>query len=144
MNKLIICDWNRTLFDPETKLLYPQSLPFLSAMKDNKLVLISRMENESKDYIKEFSLENFFIEIIIGEAKNKSTFLRIKQKYIDLDYWVVGDKVDSEILLGNTCGYKTIRVRQGKYKDQSVVNEAEFPDYQVNTLSEAALILLSQ
>lgn len=142
MKKLILCDWNRTLFDPELKRLYLDTRSFLNALKETKLVLVSRMEADSENYMQKFGLTKYFSEVLTG-PKIESVFLDIRKKYPAQNYWVVGDKVDSEIALGNECGYQTIRIKRGKFKDQISSKSSEIPDYEVNTLSEALQILLS-
>ncbi len=141
MKKLVICDWNRTLFNPVNKKLYSDVLGFLRALTGNCLVLVSANEIDSSEYIKMVS--NFFSRVIIGE-KDKTTFLKISRSMAKKNVWVVGDRIDSEIYLGNVCGFQTIRIKRGKFRNQLPANKKEQPKFVAANLREALKIILSK
>ena len=142
MPKLIICDWNRTLYEPKTTQLIPETISFLETLRNDVLVLISAAETDNTSArIKNFGLKKYFAELYIGQ-KNKELFLKLKTKYQTKQRWIVGDKIDSEIYLGNLTGYQTIRIKQGKFKNLLPKNQLEIPNFTVSNLSEALAILL--
>ena len=142
MPRLIICDWNRTLYEPKTNRLIPRAISFLEALRNDVLVLISAAETDNTSArIKNFGLKKYFTELYTGQ-KNKELFLKLKTKYQTKQRWIVGDKIDSEIYLGNLTGYQTIQIKQGKFKNLLPKNQLETPNFTVSSLSKALAILL--
>lgn len=51
---------------------------------------------------------------------------------------MIGDRLDNDIVPAKKIGMKTVWVRQGFAKYQSVTNESETPDFTVETIEETA------
>lgn len=143
MTKLIILDWNRTLFDPDTRLLYSEVSDFVEKLRGNILVLVSVAEGSNpREFLKNARLEQYFSEVIISVDKVK-LFSRLLEKYQCQKNWVIGDRLDSEILAGNILGFSTIWIRHGKYANFIPMSRAERPNYEVDNLLDCLPILFS-
>lgn len=143
MKKLIICDWNRTLYDPDNNCLFPDTLPFLEGLKNNILFLVSTNELNTSVPSKNPLISRYFKKIIVGQPKTRRLFLNIKKEFPTFEAWVVGDRIGSEIKAGNQAGCITIRIKQGKFSSEAPLDNSEIPDATVLNLMEAAEILRS-
>lgn len=137
MKKTIIFDFNRTLFDPESKQLFPGVLDMLSRLKnDNRLILITRKEGQRENLIEELGLKQFFEQIILTEKKTLEAFSLLLDK--NGKTIVVGDRLVDEIAIGNTLGCTTIHLKQGKFADDQA---AITPTFTIKTITEVLPIL---
>lgn len=141
--KLIVCDWNRTLYNPESQKLYDDASSFLESLGSHTLILVSALEASTGDSFKENKIDKFFQETFIGKEKNSALFADLRKQYPDLEPWVIGDRITSEITLGNENGFKTIRILRGKFREQNPENEMQKPQYTVETLRQALILLSS-
>ena len=123
-------------------MLYPDCRPFLDMLLGrNILILMSTAELNTSSYIHTIGMRHYFAHIITGDKKTLATFISLKQKYPNRDYWAIGDRVDSEIMLGNTAGYKTIRIVRGKFHNAIPATLLEQPLFEIKTLTEAITII---
>ncbi|MFH2018411.1 MAG: HAD hydrolase-like protein [bacterium] len=144
MSQLIIFDWNRTLFDPDAQAVYPEASVLLGALKNNTIVLISRgVSSDPRLFLGRMGLIDVFSEIIVTKKKTTQLFRRIKIKNSATSFWVIGDKLDSEIACGNRAGFTTIRVRQGKFAETLPNTPDEQPCFEVGSLLGCIGILSS-
>ena len=141
-SRLIVIDFTRTLFDPETNSLFLDAQPFLIALTNPKniLALVSHNEMETQNKLNQFSLIHFFTEIIIGE-KTLETFTDLKNKYPNCAAWTIGDRIDGEIKFGNEAGFKTIRLRRGKFAHHIPQDQSEIAQFEVDDLLSALPII---
>ena len=56
----------------------------------------------------------------------------------------VGDKLDSDILIGNQIGLITVRIRKGRQRDVEPTDPAEEPAYDIQDLGELIPIILGR
>jgi FMN phosphatase YigB (HAD superfamily) len=140
MEKIIIFDFNRTLYDPDAKLLVPKATFVLNALirRGFTLFLISRGERSRKSAIDDSGIGRYFNSITISDEKNKGDFMSIiRDKKIDFENsFVVGDRLSDEIKIGNSLGFKTIRIKAGKFSDEVPQTADEIPTYSANGLEE--------
>ena len=137
MNKAIIFDFYRTIFDPETNSLDPGALEILGGLgRKHKLFLVSTGGKERKKLIDSFQLKRFFVKILVLEKeKRKEDFLyclkgikcRLKETV------VIGDALSSEIAVGKSLGMKTVWFKNGIFATQTVSEENK-PDYVARSL----------
>ena len=139
----IIFDWKRTLYDPDTKTLIKGALDLLEYLKNKNIpmVLIGKGKEDMNEEVKKLGVKKYFTEIIFAEgAKDPKLFA----KYVPSnpkETVFVGDRVRSELEIGNKLGATTIWVRQGKFaKEQPEVAQQQ-PDYSVLSLSECLSLL---
>ena len=50
--------------------------------------------------------------------------------------FMIGDRIDNDIVPAKQMGMKTVRIKQGVGKYWNIQGECETPDYEVNSLSE--------
>lgn len=111
----IIFDFNRTLFDPESGSLYEGTEEILEKYTNtHDLFLISLREGDRQTLLQELNIGNYFAETFFVNEKTREVFETIGKGYQTV--FVVGDRIASEITLGNQCGYTTIWIKQGKFK----------------------------
>lgn len=133
----IIFDFNRTLFDPESKKLFPGVIDMLTKLKnDNRLILITRKEGQREDLIEKLGLKELFERIVLTDKKTVEAFTSLIAK--NDRTIVVGDRLVDEITIGNQLGCTTIHLKQGKFADdQSPVK----PHFTIQAITELLPII---
>lgn len=146
MIKTVIFDWKRTLYDPDKKVLLDgavELLEFLKA-KDIPMVLIGKGGEDMKQEVERLGVGKFFQHIVFAEGAKD---LELFKAYIDQDNskstLFIGDRVRSELEIGNKLGATTIWVKQGKFAMEEPVNGNQKPDYIVSSLDDCKRIILS-
>jgi len=135
----IIFDYNRTLFDPETDSLYPGVSGLLKVLsKKYDLFLISKNEPGRKEKFEKMDIKRYFQRVVFVENKTKQLFEDLSNN--SRDVFIVGDKVQEEIFLGNVLGFITIWVKQGKFARELPTKE-QTPQYIINDIRELQTIL---
>ncbi|MDA2922172.1 HAD hydrolase-like protein [Patescibacteria group bacterium AH-259-L07] len=138
MKRIIIFDFNRTLYDPDTNMLVPDAKFVLCTLLERKfaLYLISHAARSRKKLISTIGIRPYFTNIVITREKSKKNFKKIvQQKMINREQsFIIGDRIRKEIVVGNNLGLQTIWVRIGKFADEYPREENEQPTYTVGTL----------
>ncbi len=140
MKRIIIFDFNRTLYDPDSKALIPNAHKILkySRVKGFELYLITRAEGFRKELLDNLGIKHYFREVIFTNDKKKKDFQKILQKK-DVEVrssFVVGDRAWKEIAIGNSLGFKTIWVKRGKFQNELPRKAQEYPTHMVEELRE--------
>lgn len=153
---LIIFDLDDTLYDRSiigdstvwrdvcTIIPHAGVIEFLSSFPARKILLTAESIPKLQDTkINALGIRQYFAAITICQSiPEKKRFLQsILRQYPHEDIWVIGDRLDAEIKYGNELGMKTIRIKQGKYKEIIAQNKSEIPDYEVDMFSMIASIL---
>jgi FMN phosphatase YigB (HAD superfamily) len=137
--QLIIFDFNRTIFDPDTGALMPDTREVLEHFDARQIpmVLVSRNEGGREDLLTTLDIARYFKEIAFVEDKTPELFLSLIQKSgaSPQETWVVGDYLESEILHGNVIGARTVRLKRGKFADLQPRQETE-PMHTIEHLRE--------
>lgn len=145
MEKIMIFDFNRTLYDPDAKSLVPKATFVLNALtrRGFTLFLVSRAERSRRSAIDNSGIGRYFNGISISNEKNKDDFMSvIGDKKIDFENsFVVGDRLSDEIKIGNALGFKTIRIKAGKFSNEVPQTADEIPTYSVDNLEEILKML---
>lgn len=137
---IIIFDYYRTLFNPDTDSLYAGVIEVVKKLSQkNDLFLVSRNEPGRATRLKEFGIHKYFQKSIFVEEKTKEAFETLAKKGIRTI--VVGDRVKQEIALGNQLGLTTVWVRQGKFADELPSVEGERPNYMIQDIRELTDII---
>lgn len=145
MIESMIFDWKRTLYDPEERKLTEGAMSVLSKLREKelKLYLVGKdtvgdmpTEVERLDVRRYFNATHF-----VDNSKNDEDIAR----FLNLDHpertIVVGDRVRSEIEIGNRLGALTIQVVQGKFADESPEIDTQEPTYKIKCLSNLMAII---
>jgi len=130
--------------------LYPRVLPMLKKLRKKglKLVLItSGIYERQWKKIKILKLEKEFDLIYVHDfEKDVSKFGKFKKAMDNFglkprNIVVVGDKVSSEIRMGNRLGATTVRLLKGRFSKMKPRNELEEPDYTINNIPDIVPLL---
>jgi len=136
----IIFDYNRTIYDPETGQLYPSVIELLRDLSaHHELFLVSQYESVRKKQVADLGIARFFKEIVFVPSKTKSLFQDLAGR--SKNAMVVGDRVQSEIYLGNELGLVTVWFRRGKFRDEVPVDPREQPRHIIKNLNELYAIV---
>lgn len=136
----IIFDFNRTLFDPETRQLVLGSAETIAALHAAglRLFLVSHNEGERETLLQSLGIWQYFSKVLFISEKRQEDFLNLLQEYhLCADRVVViGDRIKKEIVIGNACRMKTIWMCQGKFAQERPSSLAEQPWRTVYSFSE--------
>jgi FMN phosphatase YigB (HAD superfamily) len=134
--KLVIFDFNRTIYDPENGKLIKGVKWVLSRLLKAKvkMILVSKNEKDRAALFSKFGLEKYFEELFFVEDKSEEVFRKIAKKYHSSNIYVVGDYLHEEIYYGNLIGAETIWFRSGKFSDLKMRNKQDKPNYIIKEL----------
>jgi len=144
MAKSIIIDWKQTLYDPSSNDLIIGAQELLDYLQNSgvDLYLVGKGDKDMYDEVIRLKVKTFFKEVFfVGTEKKQEHFKR----YLNMDNpnlsLVIGDKLSSEIEIGNKLGATTIQVRQGKFANEEPENENQIPNFVVTNLFELLKLL---
>lgn len=115
--KLIIFDFYKTLFNPETGELFSGIKKILASIcLKIPSVLITFRGEERKKQIKKLNIEKYFQKIIYCSIKNKETYIKVLTEYnaSPEESIIVGDNEEEEIKIGKNLGTEIIKVNPEK------------------------------
>lgn len=147
MYKALIFDFGRTIYDKDNNCLFPKITEVFEYCRTNgyKLFMISNYETGREEIIRDSGVRKYFDKIVVTKGKNKKDFLRcisgvgLEPK----DVLVVGDRIKSEIRIGNELGADTVWFKHGKYSGVKPENYAEKPTHTIIRLQQLFDILTS-
>lgn len=141
--EVIIFDFNRTLYDPDSCTLIDGALELLGKLSEKfHLILLAKGDEKRMKIIKGLKLEQFFQEIILVSEKNIQQLITIQEKFPkDTIFYSIGDRVKKEIKLGNSLGCKTVWFKNGKFASEMPETADEKPWQIINSLSELKIDL---
>ena len=135
----IIFDWKRTLYDPDSKMLIEGTLQLLKFLKqkNTELILIGKGGDDMNQEVKRLKIQEYFSEVIFQEGKkDKTIFDAFVSKKNPQSTIIIGDRVRSELEIGNLLKTITIWVRQGKFSEEKPLNEVQEPSFTVASILE--------
>lgn len=140
----IIFDWKQTLYDPDSGRLIAGTEDVLRYLQGRNVTvyLIGKGADDMYDEVVRLKVKPYFEDILfVSTEKRPHHFKKFVHKSIPAKTLIVGDKLNSEIEVGNLLGATTIQVRQGKFASDLPENQAQNPDIIVNSLPELLSIL---
>jgi len=142
--KLVIFDFNRTLYDPEKKKFIDGAKELIQRLSAEKatLILVSMNEGERMHILKKSGLDKYFSETLFVNQKSKDLFNSIIDKYHSCELYIVGDYLYGEIYFGNICGAKTIWLKAGKFSGLKMRSNDDKPSFTVTSLREIFSLLV--
>ena len=144
MIKNIIFDWKRTLYNPDEMTLISGAKEFLDLVKEKNIpmILIGKGGENMESELERLEMKTYFSEVFFQEGDKD---IELFKKYVDVNNpkstIIIGDRVRSELQIGNILGATTIWVRQGKFADEEPENESQTPDFVVGGLGEVKEVL---
>jgi FMN phosphatase YigB (HAD superfamily) len=140
----IIFDWKRTLYDPDKGSLIVGARDILELIKQHHipLELIGKGGDEMYAEVDRLGVREYFADIVFHpDSKDRSLFEPKVQKSDPQATLFIGDRVRSELAIGNALHGTTIWLRQGKFADELPENETQNPTYVVSSLAELGILL---
>ena len=140
MIEIAIFDWKRTLYDPESQDLIEGSLEALQHLGSRgiKLFLVGKdpsgdMPNEIDrlDVASYFSAINF-----VSTAKTDDDIGRFVDPTHPDHSLVIGDRVRSEIEVGNRLGATTVWIKNGRFTSELPQTNTQIPSHTLAAITE--------
>lgn len=141
----IIFDFNRTIYDPRVSGPSRGAIELLESLyEDYKLCLVSCLisgisKEERCEQIVSLWLNKYFKFIQVIEGEKTIADFRECLRIMELEpqkVLVVGDRVTSEICLGNQLAMTTVWYKSGKFSTLKPENELQEPDHTIIRLDE--------
>ncbi len=136
--RIIIFDFYRTLYNPETNCLYQGTEQVLEKLRERgyDLYLLTWAEEYRKNLISTLGIESYFSRVIfIHESKEEGFQEILKNPDIEREAsFVIGDRVTQEIFYGNKFGFQTVWIQHGEYTYEFSQNKEEMPKYIIVSL----------
>ncbi len=135
----VIFDWKRTLYNPEEKNLISGSLELLNFIyqKNIPIVLIGKGGEDMYLEVDRLGVRKYFADILFKEGeKEVETFRKYVNEKLPESTLLVGDRVRSELEVGNLLGATTVWVKQGQFATEEPENENQRPNFTVSSLNE--------
>ena len=140
--QIIIFDFMRTLYDPETGKLISGAKALLEMLHKRciPLYLVSYKEGHRTTLMDELGIRKYFTAIELVEDKRQA-MESIKIDHERERIWVVGDRVRGEIMEGNRIGAVTVWFKQGHFAGEEPMVPEEKPDFTITELTQALDLL---
>lgn len=135
----VIFDWKRTLYDPDLKMLIESSESIIKYFFDLNinLFLIGKGGREMEMEVENLGVSKYFSGILfVNESKKKEDFLSMINDVNRDQILVVGDRLKSEIQIGNSIGAITVWIRKGKFSKETPEITGIIPNYTVESLKD--------
>lgn len=142
--RTMIFDWKQTLYNPEEKKLIDGAVDILSYLKDKGvyLAVIGKGGDDMYDEVARLGVKEYFDHIAFREGtKDAGLFTEVVDIEGPAQTVFVGDRVRSELEVGNSLGCRTIWVKQGKFANELPENKNQIPTHTVTSLHEAQKVL---
>ena len=137
-NKVVILDFNRTLYDPDSGSLVTDACLVLRELssRGHVLCLLSRREGGRDELVDSLGIRDYFSKVYFVDRKSVASFETVLDEHnaCAAASFVVGDYVPDEIAFGNAVGMTTIWARWGKFSDVPPTLPHQRPDYVVGNL----------
>lgn len=142
--KTLIFDWKRTLYDPETKSLINGAVDILTFLREKGIYLavVGKGDTDMYEEVERLGVKDYFSHVAFREGtKDTDLFEEVVNREGSDQTVFIGDRVRSELEVGNLLGCRTIWVRQGKFADEAPENKNQEPTYTVASLTEAKQLI---
>lgn len=133
----LVLDWKGTLFNTQTKELFPFALEFLIAMRMQDIYLLLYDEKSDINDIEIFGIQSLFNSIKFVDQKSITDFIFVKNVIF------IGDRIGSEIEIGNRLGAITMLIRKEKETKKKPKNIYQKPTNTVKDLKECLKVINS-
>ena len=143
MIRSIIFDWKRTLYNPDKRILIRESLALLRFVegKNISVFLVGKGGEGMDREVKRSKVGKFFLKIRFRKGEKDETWFKDLMTKNPQETLFVGDRVRSELVVGNKLGATTIWVKQGKFASEEPETQKRKPDYIVRSLKECQVLL---
>lgn len=102
------------------------------------MILIGKGGDDMGLEVDRLKVGDYFQDIVFTRGeKDPQVFAKYISKDNPKNTFVIGDRVRSELEIGNKLGATTVWVKQGKFTDELPENEDQKPDFIILSLSDA-------
>lgn len=139
MRKVVIFDFNRTIYNPETKKLFPNVVSILIQLKSSGCVLflLSFGGKERTQQILDLGITSYFDKVYVSKSKVVAfRKLVVERALQQANTFVVGDRIKEEIRIGNMYGFQTVWLKKGIFAEELPKDLLEFPVYKIRNLRQ--------
>lgn len=138
MNTLLIFDWNRTLYNPDTDDLEVGAFELIQQLKEQglDLALVSMDSPTRLDTIKAMVPQDCFENIVLTDRKTPELFRSMNPEDNYDRVIVVGDRIKSEIVSANRAGHETVWLKTGRFQVDAPSTPDEEPDHVITSLDQ--------
>jgi HAD superfamily hydrolase (TIGR01509 family) len=141
----------KATWDSSFMTLYDDAVKVLDLLsKNGDLGIIANQSKPVQDRLAAYGIDTYFKVIIascdVGFEKPALDIFKLALQRMgkdDSENWMVGDRIDNDIVPAKKMGWKTIRILQGSHRMQQPISENERADYTLSTLSEIVEIFKS-
>ncbi len=148
MAKNFIFDWKGTLYDGQSRELIAGAMNVLEYFdgQETDLYLLGKDEvGDMPGEVEGLKVASFFREIgFIRGSKSEEDLLQFVHTEDPIDTVVVGDRVRSEIAIGNRIGATTVWIASGRFADQTPQYLHELPDHTISSITELIDLSIQQ
>jgi HAD superfamily hydrolase (TIGR01549 family) len=124
--------------------LYPDTKQTIKSLYEKFDLGIIANQSKSADYrLKNYDIFQYFKFVIsscdVGYSKPDDRIFKIAMERINgfyKDIWMIGDRIDNDIVPAKKLGLKTIRIMKGSHRMQKPINDSETPDYNIDNLND--------
>ena len=145
MNTLAIIDFNRTIYDPETRELLPGAREVLTALLKREIILslVSRIEPGRTEILESLGFMGVFSSTHFVHEKTPELFTEIinMHKSDSQHTYIVGDYLHEEIRSGNKIGAHTIWLRRRPFAHMRPESEFDVPWREITAISEIEALI---
>lgn len=133
----------------ELEKLYPDTKMILEILSQNyKLGVIANQVAGTKDRLDNWGIGKYF-DVVVASAEADCSKPDLKIFNLALEQAeckpneavMIGDRLDNDVVPAKQLGMKTVWVRQGFAKYQSISNETEKPDFIIDSIGDILDIL---
>jgi len=129
--------------------LYPQAINALETLhKKYEMLIIANQSKPIEARLQDYGIRKYFSDVICScDAGYDKPDIRIFQiaenKYMDrqVEFWMIGDRIDNDIVPAKKLNWKTIRILQGDHEEYVAENAGEEPDFTIGNLKEIIKIV---
>jgi FMN phosphatase YigB (HAD superfamily) len=138
--KTIIFDWKRTLYNPDDKNLIDGAVAILKFFKDKGMYIavVGKGNTDMYKEVERLGVSPYFNHVAFREGTKD---IELFEEVVDIagsgETLFIGDRVRSELEVGNRLGCRTVWIKQGKFADEVPENSHQEPTYTVASLKEA-------
>ncbi|OGM04314.1 hypothetical protein A2715_02750 [Candidatus Woesebacteria bacterium RIFCSPHIGHO2_01_FULL_39_32] len=143
MIKLIIFDFNRTLFNVEKGSLIPRCLEMLDKLSVRYDLAILSTQKRGRDlHIQKLFGKTKVKNTVIVDEKSTENFQKIMANFdvAPSETLIVGDYLKEEIAIGNKIGSFTVWFKNGKFSKEKPENKYEKPNFILRELNYINLL----
>ena len=145
MKFLLIFDFNRTIFDPEKQKLVARARALLRTLHErgHTLCLVAQAAPSREKLIENLGIGQYFSQIFLVYEKKKKDFEKLifDFGFLPEKTFVLGDRIQKEIRVGNLIGCQTIWIKSGKFRTEIPKNNDEIPNFTVSKLTDILKII---